>query len=159
MKVVTVTWQPEQERFEAEGTLRGHTVTLNGPHHGRPTGFSPSELLLASAGSCSAWDVVEILRKKRQDVAAVEVEVAGEQATEPPWPFRRITLTYRVRGRGLQEAAVQRAVQLSVERYCSVLATVRGVARISTEVQIVDAGPGGDAGTEVPQLALGGAGE
>ncbi len=141
MKLVTVSWQPDLDRFEARGSHPGHHVAVNAPHaSGPPTGFSAAELLLASAGSCSAWDVLEILRKKRQQVSGVDVEVAGEQAADPPWPFVRVRLHYRIRGRDVSERAAERAVRLSVERYCSVLATIRGVAEVSTEVELEEDG-------------------
>lgn len=143
MKLVTVTWQPELDRFEARGSHRGHHVAVNAPHSsGPPTGFSASELLLASAGSCSAWDVVEILRKKRQQVTGVEVEVTAEQAGDAPWPFVHLNLRYRITGRDVSNRAAERAVRLSVERYCSVIATVRGVAQVSAEVELQEDGSG-----------------
>jgi putative redox protein len=138
VKVVTVTWQPEANRFEASGTHRDRTILVNAPHEGEPTGFSASELLLAAAGSCSGWDVIEVLHKKRQPVSGVQVEVRGEQPADYPKPFTRITLVYRVTGRGLSRAAVERAVQLSAERYCPVIATVRAVAEVVTEIELLD---------------------
>jgi putative redox protein len=137
MKVVAVTWQPDRDRFVAEGTHAGQEVVVNAPHEsGGPTGFSASELLLASAGSCSGWDVLEILRKKRQNVTGVDVTVRGEQAREYPRAFTRIELTYRIAGEGIDRAAVERAVRLSVERYCPVIATIRGEAEIVTAVEM-----------------------
>jgi putative redox protein len=156
VKVVTVTWQPEANRFEASGTHPGRSITINAPHEGPPTGFSASELLLAAAGSCSGWDVIEVLQKKRQPVSGVEVEVRGEQPADYPKPFIRITLIYRVAGRGVDRAAVERAVKLSSERYCPVIATVRGVAEIVTQIELRDEGdraPGGEAAPTTEQVA------
>jgi putative redox protein len=138
VKVVSVTWQPDADRFEASGSHEGQRILVNAPHEGPPTGFSASELLLAAAGSCSGWDVIEVLRKKRQPVTGVDVEVRGEQPNDYPKPFTRITLIYRVTGHNLDRAAVERAVKLSAERYCPVIATVRGVAEIATEIELVD---------------------
>jgi len=138
MKNVRVRWQPEADRFVADGSHRGHSLAVNAPHAGSPTGFSASELLLAGIGTCSAWDVVEILRKARQDVTAVDVTVSGEQATEPPWPFVGVEVNYTVRGRSLRAAAVERAVELSCSRYCAVIATVRGVATVTPHLTIVE---------------------
>ena len=149
MKVVTVTWQPAMDRFEAGGTHAGQRVIVNAPHDGPPTGFSASELLLASAGSCSAWDVIDILRKKRQAVRAIEVEVRGEQAPQYPKAFVDVTLVYRVSGDRLDRAAVERAVQLSADRYCPVIATIRGVARVSTHIEPMDTSS--DPGREAPE--------
>jgi putative redox protein len=149
MKTVTVDWQPEQDRFEAHGGHAGRLVHMNAPHaEGGPTGFSASEMLLAGAGGCSAWDVVEILRKQRQRVSAIHVVVSGEQATKPPFPFVRVHVQYTVSGQQLDEAKVRRAVELSERRYCSVIGTIRGVAEVSCDVHVLEAeapGPGAGA--------------
>ena len=139
MKTVLVTWQPEADRFEAQGGLQGHLVHINAPHEGRPAGFSASELLLAAAGACSAWDVVEILRKQRQDLTALEVSVEGEQLGDPPFPFTRVDLVFRASGHGLDPVKVQRAVAMSEERYCSVIATIRGVAQVTCRSEVAEA--------------------
>jgi putative redox protein len=145
VKTVTVDWQPDQDRFEAQGGNAGRLVHMNAPHaDGGPTGFSASEMLLAGAGGCSAWDLVEILRKQRQRVTGIHVDVRGEQATEPPWPFVKISLHYTVSGHHLNEAKVRRAVELSERRYCSAIGTIRGVAAISCDVDVRESdGPAG----------------
>ena len=140
MKRVSVSWQPEHGRFIAEGGHRGQTIVINAPADTpEANGFSASELLLAGAASCSAWDVIDILRKQRQPVERLQVEIRGEQDSKPPWPYLRIELVYRAGGKGLSRAAVERAADLSVEKYCAVLATVRGVARVSHRVEIDEA--------------------
>lgn len=139
MKTVLVTWQPEADRFEAQGGLQGHLVQINAPHEGRPAGFSASELLLAAAGACSAWDVVEILRKQRQDLTSLEVSVEGEQADRPPFEFARVALVFRASGHDLDPEKVSRAVAMSEERYCSVIATIRGVAQITCRSEVAEA--------------------
>ena len=139
MKTVLVTWQPEADQFEAQGGLHGHLVHINAPHEGRPAGFSASELLLAAAGACSAWDVVEILRKQRQDLTALEVSVEGDQLDSPPFPFTRVALVFRASGHGLDPVKVQRAVAMSEERYCSVIATIRGVAQVTCRSEVAEA--------------------
>lgn len=125
--------------FEAQGGLHGHLVHINAPHEGRPAGFSASELLLAAAGACSAWDVVEILRKQRQDLTALEVSVEGDQLDSPPFPFTRVALVFRASGHGLDPVKVQRAVAMSEERYCSVIATIRGVAQVTCRSEVAEA--------------------
>lgn len=140
MRTVDVTWHPDEERFAAIGTHAGQNISVNAPHTGparRPTGFSASELLLAGAGACAAWDVVEVLRKGRQPLTGLEVRVTGEQATDPPYAYHSITVHFVVRGDGLSERTVERAVRLSCERYCSVLATVRGVANVKSTYELV----------------------
>lgn len=139
MKRVSVAWQPDQGRFEATGSHLAYPIAINAPHDGEVQGFSASELLLASLGSCSAWDVVEILRKKRQPLAGIEVRVEGEQAPDAPWPFVRLEVVYRVTGSGLDRTAVDHAVRLSSERYCCVIATVSGVATVTTRIEFADA--------------------
>ena len=98
--------------------------------HGPAAGPSPAELLLVAGAGCAAWDLVEILRKQRQDVAAIDVAVDGEQQPDAPWTFRRVELRFTVRGRGLDRRHVERAVELSVERTCSVLSTIREAATV-----------------------------
>jgi putative redox protein len=143
MKIVSIDWDPEAERFEAEGTHRGHRVDINAPRlrpdgEGRegPSGFSASELLLAGAGACAAWDVVQILRKQAEDIRDLHVEVEGQQQSDPPWPYQRIVIRFEVAGHGLDEGHVRRAVELAVDRYCSVISTLRGVATVTTQVAI-----------------------
>ncbi len=147
MKSVTVSWEPEHDRFTVLGGHVAHPIVVNAPHSGSATGFGASELLLAAVGTCSAWDVIEILRKQRQHVSGVQVAVTGEQATEPPWPFLRVRVSYQVRGQALARASVERAVALSIERYCSVVATVRAVASVETEIELIEET---DDGTRVP---------
>ena len=139
MKHVIVRWEPASNSFVAHGARADRTVVMNAPHEGGgPTGISPAENLLAALGGCTAWDVVEILYKKRQPFESVEVLIDGQQAESAPWPYTSIRVTYVVRGRGLDPTAVEKAVRLSSERYCSVIATVRGVADIETTVEVVD---------------------
>lgn len=148
MKIVTIDWDPAAERFEAEGTHRGHRIDINAPRlmpegEGRegPSGFSASELLLAGAGACAAWDVVQILRKQQEDVQDLHVEVEGEQHADPPWPYQRILIRFVVDGHDLDEGRVRRAVELAVDRYCSVISTLRGVATVTTQVVIRESSP------------------
>ena len=145
MRTVHVAWQPDAERFTASGVHPEHTIAINAPHPSddhAATGFSATELLLAGAGACAAWDVVEILRKQRQDVSAIDVRVDGEQDSEAPHSYRRIALHFRFTGRGLSEDSLRRIVRLSIDRYCSVIETVRGVAEIVDSVEVVDAANG-----------------
>jgi putative redox protein len=142
VRTVRVAWRPEEGRFTAEGTHAGHVLAINAPRPpeepGPPTGFSPTELLLAGIGSCSAWDVVRIARKARIDIDAIDVTVTGEQAPDPPWRYERITVHFTVTGRGMRRSRVERAIRLSCDRYCSVLATVRGVAATVWTLELID---------------------
>jgi putative redox protein len=148
VRTVHVAWRPEEGLFRATGTHAAHGIILNAPRPddepGPPTGFSPTELLLAGIGSCAGWDVVRITRKARMAVSGIEVTVTGEQAPDPPWRYERIRLHFSVRGRGLERGRVERAIRLSCDRYCSVIATVRGVATIDWTLELVDDRGDGD---------------
>jgi len=142
MRTVDVTWNQATESFQANGTIRGHEITINAPaapgETRRPTGFSAADLLLAGIGSCSAWDVVEILRKTRTEVVDLSVRVTGEQDEDPPWTFRKVHLHFTFRGTGIDPAVVARAVRLSVDKYCSVIATVRHAAEVTDSHEIIE---------------------
>lgn len=112
-----------------------HSVVLSTAAEG--VGMRPSELLLVALASCTAVDVVEILNKKRQLLSGLEINVTGEQDADPPWAYRKIELLYRLRGKGLEEKAIAQAIKLSEEKYCSVSATLRGVAQIETRFEIL----------------------
>ena len=100
-------------------------------------GASPMELLMISLAGCTAMDVVSILRKKRQNVTGFEIRIHAERATEHPKTFTAFELEYVVRGVDIDPAAVERAIQLSTETYCSVHAILEKAAHISTRYTIV----------------------
>ena len=133
MATTTVRWIKERHFVGTDST--NHSVVLSGQKHG--IGVSPSEMLLIALASCSSVDVVEILEKKRKKLTMMEVTASGEQDPEPPWAYRKIHLQYLLSGEDLTEKAVEQAIHLSQEKYCSVAATVRGVAQITTEYRIV----------------------
>ena len=135
---VLVRWSPAEHRFDAVGSHADRSIVLNAPNpEGTPaTGFSPAELVLAGVGACSAWDVVQVLGKARQELTDLEVETVGAQQAEQPFRFRDVRLRYVVTGRGLKPGLVHRAVRLSHERYCSAIATIRGVAEIGYTIEI-----------------------
>ena len=112
-----------------------HSVVLSTPDEG--VGIKPSELLLIAVASCSAVDVVEILSKKRMPLTFLEISSSGEQEPEAPWAFRKVHLNFRLSGMNLTEKAVEQAIHLSEEKYCSVAATIRGVAEITTSFEII----------------------
>jgi putative redox protein len=143
MRTVDVSWDKEAGRFTALGKHPGFGVVINAPAppevaDPQPTGFSPTELLLAGAGACSAWDVVEILRKRRAEVDSLDVVVDGTQAEDAPWAYREVALHYKIGGAGLKVAVLARVIRLSIVRYCSVITTIAGVAAISATVELVD---------------------
>jgi putative redox protein len=102
-------------------TGSGHGLVIDGPADigGKNLGVRPMELMLLSVGACSAVDVLHILKKGRHAVADVQVEVKGERAETEPKVFTRIHLHFVVAGKGLTGKVVERAVQLSAEKYCS----------------------------------------
>jgi putative redox protein len=105
-------------------------------HGGAGDGVSPMEMLLIGLGGCTGMDVVSILEKKKQAVNHFEVLVHGERVEDHPKIFNKITVEYVVTGKGLQLDAVKRAVELSETKYCSVMATLRKAAEISTKVTL-----------------------
>jgi len=118
----------------------GHRVTIDGPpeHGGRNLGVRPMELLLLGLGGCSAFDVVHILRRGRHEVSGCEVDVDAQRAESEPKVFTRIHMRFTVRGPGLNEKAVRRAVELSTEKYCSASVMLAKTAQITHEVHIVE---------------------
>lgn len=112
-----------------------HSVVLSGEDPA--TGVRPSEMLLIALSACSAYDVVDIMEKKRRPLSYLEVIADGQRDENAPWPYRRIHLTYRLKGKDLTDKAVSQAITLSEQKYCSVAATVRGVAEISTSYEIL----------------------
>ena len=112
-----------------------HSVVLSAEK--KAVGVKPSEMLLVALASCSAVDVVEILTKKRKPLQSMEVRISSEHDPEPPWTFRRIQVSYRLSGHDLTPKAVEQAISLSQEKYCSVAATVRGEAEITWDYEIV----------------------
>lgn len=106
---------------------------------GRGRGARPQSLLLVSLAGCTAMDVISILRKKRQDVTSLEVRARGEKAEEHPKVYTRIWLTYLVTGREVDPAAVERAIELSLTRYCPVAGLLREVVPIESRYEIIEA--------------------
>ncbi len=99
-------------------------------------GLKPSDLLLLSLASCSAYDVVMILGRQRQKLMDLYVDVDGTQAEKPPYAFTDIHLHYVLKGEELEPKKVERAIELSEEKYCSVAATIRGVATLTHSYEI-----------------------
>src|ERR671916_2578979 len=113
-------------------TPSGHAQVLD-TDTGRAVAASPLELLLIALGGCTAVDVVSILKKKRERVTGYRVEVRGSRREEHPRAYTRIEVRHVVSGRGVSEAAVAAAVELSETKYCSVAATLRpGVEIVTT---------------------------
>ncbi len=136
MPVVKVNWVKARQFVGTDSN--GHSIVLSGDDP--PTGVRPSEMLLVALAACSGYDVVEIMEKKRQPLSFFEVVVDGQRDERPPWTYREIRITYRMRGREVTEQAAAQAIKLSVKKYCSVAATVGAVARIETDFEILTDG-------------------
>lgn len=130
----------ENAAFIAE-TGSGHAIVVDGPEiiGGRNIGPRPMELMLASVGSCSATDVVQILKKARQSVIGCEVAVTGTRAETDPKVFRKIHLHFIVTGKKISETHVKRAVTLSAEKYCSASIMLSNSLPITHDYEVVDA--------------------
>jgi putative redox protein len=126
----TVKWSGKMQ-FTGTGN-GGHSVLLDGDNK---AGNSPMELVLIALCGCTAFDVVSILQKKREPFTAVEVSAQAEKAPDPPRVFTEIKLLYRVGG-NVARKAVEDAVRLSEEKYCSVAAMLNKTARITYEIHL-----------------------
>jgi putative redox protein len=128
-------------RFTAESGS-GHQLvmdTADEKEGGQNSGFSPMELPLVALIGCVGMDVVSILRKQRQDVTGYDLAVRGERAEEHPQVFTRITVEHTITGRDLKRPAVERALELSRTRYCSVSAMLGKTADITHILNLVEA--------------------
>lgn len=128
---VSVRWI-DALRFEGAGAGRP-AIALDGD---AKTATSPVELLLLAAGACSAADVVIILKKQRVALESVDVTVRGTRREEEPRRYTAIAFTFTVRGAGADETKVRRAIDLSLEKYCSVVASLAPDIQISYDARI-----------------------
>jgi putative redox protein len=127
-----VTWV-EDRRFVGQATS-GHAIVVDGG--AEKLGPSPMELLLVGMAGCTAYDVIGILQKKRQAVTGLQVTARAERAEEPPRVYTTIEVEYLVRGRGIKAKAVEDAIRLSEEKYCSASIMLGKTARIATTFRI-----------------------
>lgn len=120
----------------------GHALVMDGApeYGGRNLGPRPMEMLLLGLGGCTAFDVVMILQKGRQPIEDCQVEIEADRAEDHPKIFTRVHMRYLVKGRGLSAEAVQRAVALSVEKYCSATHIINKTAAMTHEVVIEELG-------------------
>ncbi len=118
----------------------GHWIAMDAAEKvgGADSATRPLELLLIGLGGCTSMDVVSILQKKRVPVTDFWVDFDATQADDHPRVFTNITMTYHVKGTGVKKADVERAVDLSKEKYCSVQAMLRKATSITTEIVIHD---------------------
>ena len=133
-----IRWMQDAEFLGTSGS--GHQVTMDGPPEfgGKNKGVRPMEMLLLGLGGCSAFDVVHILKKSRQDIEDCQVELHADRAMQDPKVFTRIHLHYRVSGKALKQALVDRAIKLSAEKYCSASIMLAKSAEISHDYEVID---------------------
>jgi len=129
-----VTWV-EDRRFMGSASS-GHAIVVDAST--QKQGSSPMELVLIGLAGCTAYDVMNILEKKRQVVTGLEVTARAERADEPPRVYTRIDVEYIVRGRGVKQKAVEDAIRLSKQKYCSASVMLEKTAEITTSYRIVE---------------------
>ncbi len=137
MLTAKVKWVDGLQFVGESGT--GHAIVMDGDKEvgGNNTGMRPMELLLIGLGGCSGMDIASILQKKKQQVADIEIHIKGQKADTYPKKFTDIEIEFIVSGKDLTEDAVKRAVELSMEKYCSVKATLEGTAKINFNYRII----------------------
>ena len=121
-------------------TGSGHAVVMDGAPEagGRNIGVRPMEMLLLGLGGCTAFDIVMILERMRENVTALDIGLEAERAAEDPKVFTKVTLVYKIKGRNLKPASVERAVNLSAEKYCSASAIIGKTANIEHRWEITE---------------------
>ena len=135
MQTAKVQWIGEQ-KFVATSPS-GHALAMDSDRSSN-TGPGPMELLLMGLGACTATDIVIIMEKKRQNLESLDVICSGERATDYPQVWSKLEILFRLRGK-LEESAVERAIQLSEEKYCSVAATLKKSADLTWRYEILPA--------------------
>jgi putative redox protein len=136
----TIQWLPGSGMAFAAETGSGHLLTMDGAPDGggRNLAPRPMELLLAGAGGCTAYDVVLILKRGRLAVSGCTVKVSADRAETDPRVFTRIRLHFVVSGQGLSATAVERAIALSHDKYCSATIMLAKTAEVTTSFEIVE---------------------
>lgn len=135
MGEVQVTWLQDMQFVGTDSTQ--HSVVISPPGE-KSVGMKPSELLLVALAGCTGVDVANIMRKKRIQLSNLCITVRGEQDPKPPWAFRKMHIHYRVTGTGLSAKAVEQAIRLSEEKYCSVSATLRPGVELSWDYELTE---------------------
>lgn len=130
-KNVYLNWNPETEFMLSDSD--DHQIVMK-----KPKGVSASDLLSMVLIGCSSHDVVEILRKQRQELSQLKVTAEAVQDDDPPWRFRKIHLRFQVTGKGIDPEKVRKAIQLSEEKYCSVYVTLKDAIEITNDVEVVE---------------------
>ena len=126
-------------QFSGKATS-GHTLIMDADEEsgGHNAGSRPMEMLLVAFGGCSGMDVISILRKKRQQVTGLEINVKGEKTEDYPKIYKEVHIEYVVKGKDIQKEAVERSIELSLDKYCSVGATLAKAGTITHSYRIVE---------------------
>lgn len=134
----TVKWVDGRAFLGESGS--GHAVLMDGPpeHGGRNIGIRPMEMILLGVGGCSSFDVMDILQKGRQDVLDCVAELTAERVDTVPSVFSKIHLHFKVTGKNLKDSAVERAVKLSAEKYCSAAIMLGKAVDITHGYEVID---------------------
>jgi len=134
--LVNLKWEVGM-RFLAT-TEEGHSVTMDADPEsgGEGLGFHPVELVLVGLGGCTGMDIVWILKRQRQELTGLEMNVTGTRREKDPRYYEDIQVQYTVRGRKLRESAVKRAIELSEQKYCSVRGILRPEVKVTTSYRI-----------------------
>lgn len=138
--MITVEWKGKRV-FEANPPTGNKFVMDAYPESGgQDLGPTPMEAFVASGAACSAMDVIQILEKKRQKITSYRIEVDGERTEEGVYPRPYVTMTFRhiVEGENIDPVAVEQAVKLSDEKYCSVIATLRAAPTVTSTYEVVN---------------------
>ena len=136
----TINWVSGDGMAFVAQTGSGHMLAMDGAPDGGGHNLAPRpmETVLAGTGACTAYDVVLILKRGRHDVRGCRVHVTSERAPTDPKVFTKINLHFTVRGRGVPEGAVQRAIELSHEKYCSATIMLAKTAEVTTSYELVE---------------------
>jgi len=134
----TVKWVDGRMFLGESGS--GHSVVMDGPpdHGGRNMGVRPMEMLLLGLGGCSSFDIVDILEKGRNNVRTCVVQISAERVDAIPSVFSKIHLHFVVSGQGLKTSAVERAVKLSAEKYCSASIMLSKAVEITHDFEVIE---------------------
>jgi len=134
----TVKWVDGRMFLGESGS--GHTVVMDGPpdHGGRNLGIRPMEMLLLGVGGCSSFDVMDILQKGRNNVTSCVVQLSAERVDAIPSVFSKIHLHFVVSGQALKASAVERAVKLSAEKYCSASIMLSKAVEITHDFEVIE---------------------
>lgn len=135
---VRVKWVDKLQFLASDRSNHSITIDTSEESGGENLGFSPMRLLLCALGACTGMDIVDILRKQKQEPTSFHVLLRGERNEAYPQYYKRIEIRYVLRGKGITERALQRAIKLSREKYCSVQATLSRNPEVVSSYEIIN---------------------